>query len=133
MLTVAGLDPASISGVSADSRSIRPGMLYAALPGRTFDGRDFIADAVGRGAAAVLAPEGTAWPAQVRPVPLVTVAEPRRSLALLAAQPELLLVVLAYGYLASAFVGMALSRFRRRQPEPVTEEDGSHAPNTRAL
>jgi CDP-diacylglycerol---serine O-phosphatidyltransferase len=35
-------------------------------------------------------------------------------LALLAAQPEILLVVLAYGYLASAFVGLLLTRLRRR-------------------
>jgi CDP-diacylglycerol--serine O-phosphatidyltransferase len=35
-------------------------------------------------------------------------------LALLAAQPELLLLVLAYGYLASGFIGVAITRLRRR-------------------
>ncbi len=77
--------PATVTGLSADSRAIRPGMLYAALPGARLDGRDFIADAVARGAAAVLAPEGTPWPEGVPPVPLLTDREPRRALARLAA------------------------------------------------
>jgi CDP-diacylglycerol--serine O-phosphatidyltransferase len=45
------------------------------------------------------------------------------TLAVLAAQPELLFVVLAYGYLASAFVGIALTRFRRRTQDPVPGDD----------
>jgi len=70
---VPGLPPA-LAGLSADSRSIRPGMLYAALPGARQDGRAFIADAVARGAAAVLAPLGTRsraarWPASPPPRP----------------------------------------------------------------
>ena len=76
--------PAALTGVSADSRSIRPGMLYAALPGTRMDGRDFIADAVRRGAAAVLAPAGTVWPDDVPRVPLLTDEQPRRALAWLA-------------------------------------------------
>ena len=77
--------PEAFTGVSADSRAIGPGMLYAALPGARLDGRDFIAEAVSRGAAAVLAPEGTAWPEGVPAVPLLTDREPRRALARLAA------------------------------------------------
>src|SRR4051794_4478389 len=71
-----GLPPV-LTGISADSREIRPGMLYAALPGSKLDGRAFIPDAVSRGAAAVLAPEGTVWPEGVKPVPLITDALPR--------------------------------------------------------
>jgi CDP-diacylglycerol--serine O-phosphatidyltransferase len=41
------------------------------------------------------------------------------ALAVLAAQPELLFVVLAYGYLGSAFIGIAINRIRRR---PITVE-----------
>jgi UDP-N-acetylmuramoyl-L-alanyl-D-glutamate--2,6-diaminopimelate ligase len=82
-----------VTGMTADSRSVRSGMLYAALPGARADGRSFIADAVARGAAAVLAPSGTAWPPGVPPRPLILDAEPRRALARLAAlrsgpQPE---------------------------------------------
>ena len=76
--------PAVLAGVTADSRAVRPGMLYAALPGSRADGRDFIGDAVSRGAAAVLAPLGTAWPAGVPERPLILDAEPRRALARLA-------------------------------------------------
>ena len=49
-----------MAGVSADSRRVEDGFLFAALPGALpgagSDGRRFIADAVARGAAAVLAP-----------------------------------------------------------------------------
>ncbi len=87
-------DP-EIAGLTADSRAVGPGFLFAALPGSRVDGRDFIADALARGAVAVLAPPGTALPAGSRDaaVQLVTADNPRRSLALLAshffnAQPQ---------------------------------------------
>jgi UDP-N-acetylmuramoyl-L-alanyl-D-glutamate--2,6-diaminopimelate ligase len=74
-----------IAGVTADSRRVAPGYLFAALPGSRVDGRAFIADAVSRGAVAVLVPEGTAWPPGVPPRPLLEDPEPRRRLAQLAA------------------------------------------------
>ncbi|MBC9180394.1 UDP-N-acetylmuramoyl-L-alanyl-D-glutamate--2,6-diaminopimelate ligase [Pseudoroseomonas ludipueritiae] len=74
-----------ILGLTADSRAVQPGYLFAALPGTRSDGRAFIADAVARGAGAVLAPEGTDWPAGVPPRPMLTAADARRALAQLAA------------------------------------------------
>jgi UDP-N-acetylmuramoyl-L-alanyl-D-glutamate--2,6-diaminopimelate ligase len=74
-----------IAGLTADSRAVMPGFLFAALPGARADGRAFIADAVARGAAAVLAPPGTAWPPAVPPRPMIEDADPRRRLALMAA------------------------------------------------
>src|SRR3990167_2712985 len=44
----------SITGISIDSRNIQPGQLFCALHGDRFDGHAFIADAVARGASAVL-------------------------------------------------------------------------------
>jgi len=87
-----------VTGMTADSRAVRPGMLYAALPGTRADGRAFISDAVARGAAAVLAPVGTAWPVGVPVRPMILDAEPRRALARLAAlqagpQPERIVAV----------------------------------------
>ena len=41
-----------ITALAADSRAVRPGTLFAALPGSKVDGRAFINDAVARGAAA---------------------------------------------------------------------------------
>jgi UDP-N-acetylmuramoyl-L-alanyl-D-glutamate--2,6-diaminopimelate ligase len=74
-----------ITGITADSRAVRPGMVFAALPGARANGRAFIADAVARGAAAILAPEGTPWPAEAPMRPLLTSPDPRRALALMAA------------------------------------------------
>ncbi len=79
---VAHLD---IAGVTADSRHVVPGDLFAALPGARLDGRAFIADAVARGAVAILAPPDTVWPSGVPRRPVITDAEPRRCLAQIAA------------------------------------------------
>jgi UDP-N-acetylmuramoyl-L-alanyl-D-glutamate--2,6-diaminopimelate ligase len=85
-----GIDPwyraLAITAVTADSRHVQPGTLFVAVPGTQKDGRLFIADAVERGAVAVLAAPGTAWPPGVPPRPLVTDAEPRRVLARMAAE-----------------------------------------------
>jgi len=43
-----------IVGVTADSREVKPGFLFAALPGVKADGARFIANAVAAGARAVL-------------------------------------------------------------------------------
>jgi UDP-N-acetylmuramoyl-L-alanyl-D-glutamate--2,6-diaminopimelate ligase len=75
-----------ISGITADSRAVQPGFMFAALPGVKADGRRFIAEAVARGAAAVLAPPDTVWPAGVPPRPLVLDAAPRERLAIIAAE-----------------------------------------------
>jgi UDP-N-acetylmuramoyl-L-alanyl-D-glutamate--2,6-diaminopimelate ligase len=80
---LAGLD---IAGVTADSRQVVPGDLFAALPGGRADGRAFIGDAVARGAVAVLAPPGTEWPEGVPERPLWLDEQPRRRLALIAAK-----------------------------------------------
>ena len=87
-----------LRGVTADSRAVLPGFLFAALPGTNLDGRDFIAEAVRRGAVAVLAPVGTRWPEGVPAVRLILEAEPRRWLALAAAslagaQPDVVVTV----------------------------------------
>ena len=83
-----GLTDVEISGLTADSRAVEPGYLFAALPGSHYDGRDFIADAVGRGAVAVLAPPDTevARPKGGAPIELLTDDNPRRRLSLLAAR-----------------------------------------------
>ncbi|HUS20738.1 MAG TPA: UDP-N-acetylmuramoyl-tripeptide--D-alanyl-D-alanine ligase [Aeromicrobium sp.] len=57
---------------SVDSRVIDPGGLFAAIPGEHVDGHDFVADAIGHGAVAVLASRRVDAPCVV--VPDVTVA-----------------------------------------------------------
>jgi len=88
-------DP-DILGLTADSRDVRPGFLFAALPGSRLDGRAFIADAVAKGAAAILTTPDAAI--DDCPVDLVCDAEPRRRLARMAArfygpQPETVVAV----------------------------------------
>jgi len=48
------LTDAGFTGVTSDSRKVRPGMLFAALPGGTFDGHDYIDQAVESGAVAAI-------------------------------------------------------------------------------
>jgi UDP-N-acetylmuramoyl-L-alanyl-D-glutamate--2,6-diaminopimelate ligase len=73
-------DPA-IAGVTADSRKVRPGFLFAALPGARANGRDFAMGAVEAGAAAVLSAEAIPG----LPAPVVLASDPRRAYALAAA------------------------------------------------
>ena len=92
------LSTLDVAGITADSRQVVPGDLFAALPGTRTDGRAFIADAVERGAIAVLAPDDTVWPPGVPPRPLIRDPEPRRRLAQIAAvlagpQPDAIVAV----------------------------------------
>jgi UDP-N-acetylmuramoyl-L-alanyl-D-glutamate--2,6-diaminopimelate ligase len=83
--TSRGACDVEVSGITANSQDVAPGFIFAALPGAARDGREFISDAVAHGAAAILAPTGTEWPAGVPPRPLILDAEPRRRLAVMAA------------------------------------------------
>ncbi|MBI2233832.1 MAG: UDP-N-acetylmuramoyl-L-alanyl-D-glutamate--2,6-diaminopimelate ligase [Micavibrio aeruginosavorus] len=84
-----------MSGLTQDSRAASAGWLFAALPGARSDGRDFIADAVRNGAAAILAPPGTVVPEAVA---LIEAEDTARAFALMAArfyprQPEMVAAV----------------------------------------
>ena len=78
-----------ISGMTADSRRVEPGMLFAALPGTVHDGRKFIPSALAKGAAAVLCQPYDGE----KSAAFIETDEPRRALAKAAAkfynaQPE---------------------------------------------
>jgi len=80
-----------IAAITADSRAVVPGALFAALPGTRVDGMQFIPDALRNGAVAILAPADAVLPETA--VPVIRAADPRRALALMAArlypgQPE---------------------------------------------
>jgi UDP-N-acetylmuramoyl-L-alanyl-D-glutamate--2,6-diaminopimelate ligase len=78
-----GVREPDITGLTADSRAVQPGFLFAALPGTQIDGKRFVADAFARGASAVLAKDGDGIPANL---PLVTDTNPRRQFARMAAR-----------------------------------------------
>ncbi len=69
-----------LSGLTLDSRSVKPGDLYVALPGARVHGAAFCADAVSAGAVAVLTdPDGRAR-ATASGVPVFVLADPRARL-----------------------------------------------------
>jgi UDP-N-acetylmuramoyl-L-alanyl-D-glutamate--2,6-diaminopimelate ligase len=81
-------DP-QIAGVTADSRKVAPGFLFAALPGTKVDGAEFATKAIAAGAAAVISGQ----PISGLGAPVVVTPDPRRAYALASAafycrQPE---------------------------------------------
>lgn len=83
----ARLDGASVevTGCSLSSRRIVAGDLYAALPGARHHGMDFVTEAVGTGAVAVLTDPAGAGRSRPADLPAVVVENPRDVLGLVAA------------------------------------------------
>ncbi len=92
-------DPAAraVTGVAFDSRSVRPGDLYVALPGARTHGARFVSSVLAAGAAAVLTdPAGSAMAAgaavedaaarTTAELPVLVVADPRAAMAVAAAE-----------------------------------------------
>ncbi|NLU74566.1 UDP-N-acetylmuramoyl-L-alanyl-D-glutamate--2,6-diaminopimelate ligase [Streptomyces sp. HNM0575] len=80
-----GTEAASATGITHDSRAVRPGDVYAALPGARFHGADFASQAASLGAVAVLTdPAGAARSADTG-LPVLTVPDPRARMGALAA------------------------------------------------
>ena len=73
-----------VVGLTADSRAVAPGFLFAALPGTQADGLDYAAEAARRGAVCVLGRPDPRLDALA--VPTLADPEPRRRFALLAAR-----------------------------------------------
>ena len=93
---------AAVTGLVVDSRAVKPGMLFAALPGATTHGADFVQYALRMGAVAVLTdPQGAQIAADVlsgSQVAVIIVQDPRQALAYAAAlwfgaQPEIMVAV----------------------------------------
>lgn len=88
----------SILGIADDSRAVKPGFLFVALPGGKADGTDYIAQAIANGAAAVIASKR----AYAGSHNVIGVDNPRRVLAL------------------------AASRFHDRQPDTIVAVTGTN-------
>ncbi len=87
-----------VTGLAADSRQIRSGFLFAALPGTQTHGQVFIPQAIARGAKAVLTQEGQTMPKSARDTPHFAAPDPARLYAAMSArfyrrQPECLAAV----------------------------------------
>jgi UDP-N-acetylmuramoyl-L-alanyl-D-glutamate--2,6-diaminopimelate ligase len=104
----AAVEDPDIRSITADSRLVSPGTLFVALPGVANDGRRFIADAIARGAAAILTDPAGAAAHREAPVPVLVDENPRRRLALIAA------------------------RFHRQQPATVAAVTGTNGKTSTA-
>jgi UDP-N-acetylmuramoyl-L-alanyl-D-glutamate--2,6-diaminopimelate ligase len=71
-----------ITAVADDSRSVAPGALFVAIKGAKTDGHLYVADAVGRGAGAVIC---ESLPCPLPACPVIQVADSRRTLSAVAA------------------------------------------------
>ncbi|MBZ0216744.1 MAG: hypothetical protein K8F25_09345, partial [Fimbriimonadaceae bacterium] len=74
-----------VKGLTADSRRVEPGYLFAALAGTQADGAAFIPDACRRGAAVILARPGIDLPVK-SDIPIIHDNNPRLAFAKLAAR-----------------------------------------------
>lgn len=81
-----GVPAVEVRGVSLDSRSVRPGDLYVALPGRLTHGARFAEQAVADGAVAVLTDNDGAAQLAGLAVPVAVVPDPRTEMARVAAE-----------------------------------------------
>lgn len=71
----------NFAGLTSDSRDVKIGYLFAAIPGTKGDGAAFVGDAVARGATAVLGKPEIAAAVASAGVPFFAVDNPRRALA----------------------------------------------------
>ncbi|MFC4064219.1 UDP-N-acetylmuramoyl-L-alanyl-D-glutamate--2,6-diaminopimelate ligase [Actinoplanes subglobosus] len=74
-----------VTGVTHSSREVRPGDLYAALPGANRHGAEFVADAVRSGAVAVLTDPAGRAAALAAGLPVLVTDDPRAALGTAAA------------------------------------------------
>ncbi|MFJ4003510.1 UDP-N-acetylmuramoyl-L-alanyl-D-glutamate--2,6-diaminopimelate ligase [Streptomyces sp. NPDC090023] len=77
--------PVGVTGITHDSRAVRPGDLYAALPGARLHGADFATQAAGLGAVAVLTDPTGRDRAAATGLPVLVVEDPRAEMGELAA------------------------------------------------
>ena len=75
-----------ISGLAVNSAQVKKGDLFFALLGTTCDGRDFIADAIKRGAVGIVTDNRPFNPKKAMPIPVVQTDNPRRVMAKAAAR-----------------------------------------------
>ncbi|WP_348652576.1 UDP-N-acetylmuramoyl-L-alanyl-D-glutamate--2,6-diaminopimelate ligase [Streptomyces sp. WMMC500] len=75
----------TVTGITHDSRAVRPGDVYAALPGARLHGADFAAQAADLGAAAVLTDPAGMERAAGTGLPVLVVGDPRGRMGELAA------------------------------------------------
>ena len=81
ILSQSELPGVKVTHITSDSREVKPGAIFVAVPGTSLDGHRFIPQAISQGAVAVMGSQ----PLKDVPVPYIQVEDPRKALAYLAA------------------------------------------------
>ena len=84
MARVPGAANREVCGLQTDSRRVRPGDLFLAVPGMVADGRDFIGDAVAAGAGAVVYETDDGYVLRGAPVPALGISGLSRKIGIIA-------------------------------------------------
>ncbi|WP_425841055.1 Mur ligase family protein [Microbacterium sp. PA5] len=83
--TIGDLAEVEATGITLATADLRPGEVFVAVPGARRHGAEFAADAVSRGAVAVVTDEAGAQPAAAAGVPVLVVDDPRARLGAISA------------------------------------------------
>ena len=116
--------PAGVTGVTHDSRLVRPGDLYVALPGSRFHGARFCPEAAAAGATAVLTDPAGRDEAVAAGLPAFVVADPRSRLGEVAAW--------IYGYPAERLLLIGVTGTSGKTTTTYLLESGLRAAGYRA-
>ena len=76
------IDNRNISGITHDSRKVKPGTLFVAIKGENSDGYQYIKSAIEKGASAILA---NSRPTKVKDIPVIHVDNTRKAMSQIAA------------------------------------------------
>ena len=76
------IDNRNISGITHDSRKVKPGTLFVAIKGENSDGYQYIKSAIEKGASAILA---NSRPTKVKDIPVIHVENTRKAMSQIAA------------------------------------------------
>lgn len=113
--------PWAATGVSIDSRTLAEGDLFVAIQGPNFDGHDFVADALAKGAAAAVVARRPETVAEDTPLLLVDETLPAlRALAAAARARSMARVIAVTGSVGKTSVKTALARV-------LAEQGATHA------
>ncbi|GAV43785.1 UDP-N-acetylmuramoyl-L-alanyl-D-glutamate--2,6-diaminopimelate ligase [Streptomyces acidiscabies] len=111
---------AEVTGITHDSRAVRPGDLYVARAGERTHGADFVAQAAAQGAAAVLTDPAGADRAAATGLPVLVVDDPRARMGELAAD--------VYGRPAEALLKIGITGTSGKTTTAYLVEGGLKAP-----
>lgn len=77
-------DDCTVNGLTMDSQQVHAGDLFIAIPGTLDDGRNYISDAIARGATAVLREAGGDYDFDSSPVPIFSCKDLRARVGIIA-------------------------------------------------